>query len=240
MSSLAVVVVGASGRMGTFACDLLAASTDFTVAARVERGDDLSVILRETHAPLGLDLTRAGLGEEHARTLLEHGVRPVVGTSGVDREATARLDALARERALGGIVVPNLSLGMCLLQEAAASAAAWFPDAEIVEKHRAGKVDSPSSTARMTAERIAEARGDHNGAEAGPAREFSVAGVPIHAVRLPGLEAHQEILLGSTGELLTFRHDVTSREAYGPGLLLALGHAASCDGVAYGLGAALR
>ena len=92
----------------------------------------------------------------------------------------------------------------------------------------------------MTAERIAEARGDDPGPDAGPGREYAVSGVPIHAVRLPGLEAHQEILLGSPGELLTLRHDVTSREAYGPGLLLALAHAAGCDGVAYGLGTLLR
>lgn len=234
-----VLVAGAGGRMGRMACELLERSPDFALAGRAGRADDLARALGAARADLLLDLTVAGLGAEHGRIALAAGVRPVIGTSGVTAAEVAELDRAAREVRLGGLVVPNFSLGACLLQRAAALLAARLPAAEIVELHHDGKRDSPSATALHTADAIAAARGGERDTPAGPGRELVRAGVPIHSVRLPGLLAHQEVLFGAPGEVVTLRHDVTSRDAYGPGILAALSHALGATGVACGLSAAL-
>jgi 4-hydroxy-tetrahydrodipicolinate reductase len=127
----------------------------------------------------------------------------VIGTTGLSREALAELHGLAHARGLPCLVVPNFAIGAVLMMRFAEEAAAHMPDAEIVELHHATKLDAPSGTARATAERMG---GD----------------VPIHSVRLPGLIAHQEVILGAPGQYLTIRHDTTSREAFVPGVLLAL------------------
>lgn len=222
-----VAVVGARGRMGRFACALIARNGSFALAAEIERGDELAAVLVECGASLALDFTEAGLGARHARTMLERGVRPVIGTSGVSAEEVAALDLLARERGLGGLVVPNFSLGMLLLQRAAVEIATHFADCEIVELHHATKKDAPSATSLDTAGRVERARGAHRGR------------VPIHSVRLPGLFAHQEILFGAAGEALTLRHDVRSPEAFGPGILAALAYATGARGIVSGLDRAL-
>ena len=220
-----VVVIGARGRMGRFAAGLLRAADGFELAAELGREHDLASALRECEADLGLDFTVAGRGFAHAALLLEAGLRPVIGTSGITREETAQLDRRARELALGGLVVPNFSLGMLHVQRAAAELARHFERAEIVELHHERKKDAPSSTARDTAERLGAGR-PHGS-------------IPIHSVRLPGLYAHQEILFGAPGELVTLRHDTLTPESFGPGVLLALRHAARAQGVAFGLEAAL-
>jgi len=228
--------------MGRFATALLAGTADLELVRSLGRGDDVRAELARAEADLGLDLTVAGRGFEHAVWMLEAGLRPVVGTSGVTPEETAALDRLARERALGGLVVPNFSLGMLLLQRAAADLAVHLPAAAIVEHHHAGKRDAPSSTALETARTLASARAARGLAppapEGAPACHVE-AGVPIHAVRLPGSYAHQEVLLSGPGEVLTLRHDMLGPEAFGPGLLAALRHAARATGVARGLGAVL-
>jgi 4-hydroxy-tetrahydrodipicolinate reductase len=175
--------------------------------------------------------------------LLEAGVRPVVATSGVTPEQGDKLDRYARERGLGGLVVPNFSLGSLLLQRFAAEAARHFPDAEIVELHHERKADAPSGTAAETARRIAAAR---RSAPRTPRRSEEPRDrggfhedVPVHSIRLPGLYAHQEVLLGAPGETLTLRHDMSGPAAFGPGMLAALRYAASAVGVARGLEHAL-
>jgi 4-hydroxy-tetrahydrodipicolinate reductase len=223
-----VVVIGARGRMGRFAADLLRSCGEFTLAAELDVEHDLERALERSGAELGLDFTVAGCGFLHGLALLEAGIRPVIGTSGVTREEVARLDRRARELDLGGLVVPNFSLGMAALQRAAAELACRFPRVEIVELHHERKQDAPSSTARATAESLGAARGE------------PPASIPIHSVRLPGLFAHQEVLFGAPGELVTLRHDMLGPEAFGAGILLALRHAAQARGVAHGLDAALE
>lgn len=224
-----VVILGARGRMGSFAARCLGEQDEFEVVAALDAGDDLEAALATTRPTLGLDFTVAGLGFEHGRRLLAAGVRPVIGTSGVTRAEAAELDRLAREDGLGGLVVPNFSLGMGLLQRACVDLAralqgkGW--QAEVLELHHAQKLDAPSATSLDTAARIIEA-GDG-------------ADVPIHSVRLPGLYAHQEVLFGGPGETLRLRHDMAGPEAFGPGIQLALRHAARAVGVAWGLAAAL-
>jgi 4-hydroxy-tetrahydrodipicolinate reductase len=223
---LRVAVVGARGRMGSFACGLLRDTTGFDLVAELEREHDLAVALLECAADLALDLTVAGLGATHGQTMLAASVRPVIGTSGVTRAETAELDRLARARRLGGIVVPNFSLGIACLNRAAEELARSFPTVAIVERHHERKKDAPSSTARDTAERLRARRGGEP--------------VPIHSVRAPGLYAHQEVLFGAPGETLSLHHDMLGPEAFGQGILAALRYASRADGVAFGLEAALR
>lgn len=222
-----VALVGASGRMGRFACELLERERGFALVARLGRADDLERALRACEAEVGLDLTVAGLGARHGRTMLEAGLRPVIGTSGVLEEERGELDALARRLGLGGLVVPNFSLGMLLLQRAALELARHWSAVEIVEVHHARKKDAPSGSALDTRRRLE------------PARPPGAPPIPIHSLRLPGARAHQELVFGAPGETLTLRHDTSSDECYAAGLLAALRYAARADGVACGLEHAL-
>jgi 4-hydroxy-tetrahydrodipicolinate reductase len=220
-----VAVIGARGRFGRFACALLSSSAEFELVAELGREHALAVVLRECGAELVLDATVAGRGALHGRLALDAGLRPVIGTSGVSRAEAAELDHLARARGLGGLVVPNFSMGMATLNRAAELVARSFASVSIVERHHEKKRDAPSGSARATAERLARVLGSGN--------------VPIVSVRAPGLYAHQEVLFGAPGETLTLRHDMLGPEAFGPGLVCALRHAAEATGVAFGLEAAL-
>jgi 4-hydroxy-tetrahydrodipicolinate reductase len=146
-----------------------------------------------------VDFTAPGVVEGNVQAALEEGIPAVVGTTGWDPKALA---ALAKERGVTLLVVPNFAIGAVMMMRLAGEAARYLPQAEIVELHNEAKKDAPSGTAKATAERV--------------------GGAPIHSVRLPGLVAHQEVLFGGDGQLLTIRHDVFSREAYVPGVLLAL------------------
>jgi 4-hydroxy-tetrahydrodipicolinate reductase len=146
-----------------------------------------------------VDFTAPEAVESNVRATIDRGIPAVVGTSGWDPEAVA---ALAKERGVALFVVPNFAIGAVLMMRLAEEAAKYLPQAEVVELHNEAKKDAPSGTAKATAERL--------------------GGAPIHSVRLPGLVAHQEVLLGGDGQLLTIRHDAFSREAYVPGVLLAL------------------
>jgi 4-hydroxy-tetrahydrodipicolinate reductase len=151
-------------------------------------------------ADVVVDFTGPAVVEANVRAALEAGVPCVVGTTGWDPQA---LDGLARERGVALFVAPNFAVGAVLMMRFAAEAARHLPRAEIVELHAETKLDAPSGTAKATAALLP---GDP----------------PIHSVRLPGLVAHQEVLLGGLGQVLTIRHDTTSREAFVPGVLLAL------------------
>ena len=150
-----------------------------------------------------VDFTRPDAVRANVEGALGAGVPCIVGTTGLGPEDIAAFDSVARERAIACFVAPNFAVGALLMMRFAAEAFRHLPHAEIVELHDEGKVDAPSGTAKTTAEAM--------GGE-----------VPIHSVRLPGLVAHQEVLLGGLGQLLTIRHDTTSREAFVPGVLLAL------------------
>jgi 4-hydroxy-tetrahydrodipicolinate reductase len=149
---------------------------------------------------VAIDFTRPDAVAGNVEACIDQGVPSIVGTSGADLES---LGERARERGLALLVVPNFAVGAVLMMRFAEEAARYLPDTEIVELHHETKVDAPSGTAKATAERLP---GDP----------------PIHSVRLPGLVAHQEVLLGGPGQLLTIRHDTLSREAFVPGVLLAL------------------
>jgi 4-hydroxy-tetrahydrodipicolinate reductase len=211
-----VILAGASGRTGTPVGAAIAAAEDVDLVARVApslagAGPDcfgsLAEALAEVPADVLVDFTRPELGEEHTLAALASGLAVVLGTTGLDLEARERVDAAARAAELPAFYAPNFALGAVLAMQFAEQAAALFPHVEIVELHSEHKLDAPSGTAQTTAERIRAVTG-HD--------------VPIHSVRLPGLVAHQETLLGGEGQLLTIRHDATSREAFTPGVLLAV------------------
>jgi 4-hydroxy-tetrahydrodipicolinate reductase len=150
-----------------------------------------------------VDFTRPDAVHANIRTALEQGIPCVVGTTGLTGEQLEDLDQLGRERSLACFVAPNFAVGAVLMMRFAAEAAAYLPKAEIVELHHQAKVDAPSGTAKATAALLP-------------------AGTPIHSIRLPGLVAHQEVLLGGEGQVLTIRHDTLSRDAFVPGVVLAL------------------
>jgi 4-hydroxy-tetrahydrodipicolinate reductase len=178
------------------------------VPALEAAGHQVRGIGRGEEAELGgldavVDFTQPAAAGGNARAALEQAVPAVVGTSGVPAEELEALEALALDRSLQLVVVPNFAIGAVLMMRFAEQAAEYLPRAEIVELHHETKKDAPSGTARATAERL-------------PGEP------PIHSVRLPGVVAHQEVLLGGEGQLLTIRHDALSHEAYVPGVLLAL------------------
>jgi len=150
-----------------------------------------------------INFTRPDVAHATVRAALEQGVPSIVGTTGLGKEELDDLDELALEKGVPLFVAPNFAIGAVLMIRLAAEAAKHLPRAEIVELHHETKLDAPSGTAKATAEAMG-------------------GGVPIHSVRLPGIVAHQEVLLSQVGELLSIRHDAFSREAYVPGVLLAL------------------
>lgn len=242
---LRVAVIGAGGRLGAFAAKLFESQAQFQLVARWDRADDWAVLARTSGAQVAFEATRAGLGFEHARTLLKSGVRPLVATSGVTPQQVGELDALARQLGLGGLVAPNFSLGALLMQRAVELAAPHFAQVEVIEAHHSRKADAPSGTAADTARRIAAAR---DAAGLGPltpvspdaaARGEFHGGVALHSLRLDGVYARQEVCFSSAGELFSVRHEMGGPEAFGPGITLATRYAATCVGVALGLEAAL-
>ncbi len=238
-----VAVIGARGRMGSEACRAVEAADDLSLVAAVGSGDALDDVV-SAGATVAVDLTRPDVVMDNLRFLVDHGVHAVVGTSGFDepRLATLRgwLDDAPR---VGVLVAPNFAIGAVLMMHFAGQAARFFESTEIVELHHPGKADAPSGTARRTAQIVADARAaaglgpqpDATSTSLPGARGASVAGVAVHAVRLRGLVAHQEVLLGTTGETLTIRHDSLDRASFMPGVLLGVREVAGRPGLTVGL-----
>ncbi len=223
-----VGVLGAKGRMGSEVCRTVESAADLELAAAVDVGD-----VREPLADCDVvvDFTHPGAVMDNLRWCLGHGRNVVAGTSGFDQARLAAVrDWLGEPPSARALIVPNFSIGAVLMMYFAAKAAPFFESAEIVELHHAAKADAPSGTATRTASLIAEARAS---AELGPppdatvsevagARGATLDGVHVHSVRLAGLLAHQEVLLGGHGEILTIRHDSMDRSSFMPGVLVAL------------------
>ena len=237
-----VTVLGARGRMGSEVVRTVAAADEMTVAAAYDVGDtlDLSgtdVVVDFTHPDAVMDNLRACIGA---------GVHAVVGTTGFDQERLAQLRGwLADAPAVGVLIAPNFGVAAVLMMQFAAQAARFFDSVEIVELHHPRKADAPSGTARRTAELVAQARSgmppmpDATTSSLEGARGADVDGVRVHAVRLAGLVAHQEVLLGGDGETLTIRHDSYDRASFMPGVLLGIRSVAQRPGLTVGLEALL-
>ena len=241
--TIKVGVLGARGRMGADVCRAVEAAPDLELVARIDLGDDLAE-LTAAGAEVVVDFTTPDSVLHNLAWCLRHGIHAVVGTTGWD---TARYEAvrqqLAEHPSVGVLIAPNFAIGAVLLMKFAEQAAAYYESVEIVELHHPNKVDAPSGTARATAQRIAFAR-NNAGLGAQPdatsqmlegARGADVDGVPVHAVRLRGLLAHEEVLFGNVGETLTLRHDSLDRASFMPGVLLGVRKVAERPGLTVGL-----
>jgi 4-hydroxy-tetrahydrodipicolinate reductase len=223
-----VGILGARGRMGRTVCEAIQGAPGAEVSAQVDQGDALDALLG---SDVVVDFTHVAAVMNNLRWCVEHGLNVVVGTSGFGDERLAEvrswLDAAPGARVL---IAPNFSVGAVLMMRFAAQAARFFESTEIIELHHANKMDAPSGTALRTAAMIGEARSkagvgappDATKQELPGARGTTVDDIHIHSIRLSGLVAHQEVLLGGHGETLTIRHDSLDRASFMPGVLLAV------------------
>jgi 4-hydroxy-tetrahydrodipicolinate reductase len=240
---LAVAVLGANGRMGAEAVAAVEAAADLVLVAALGRNDSLDTLV-DAGARIVVDLTVPESTEANVRFAVEHGMHAVVGTTGGDAERLGRLEELlAGQPGVGVLIAPNFALGSVLASAFAAKAARYFESVEIVELHHPDKVDAPSGTAVRTAQLISAERSaaglpaspDATTSERPGARGCDVDGVRVHSVRLRGLVAHQEVLLGGPGEQLTLRHDSFDRASFMPGVLLGVRNVAANPGLTVGL-----
>ncbi|MEP7025911.1 MAG: 4-hydroxy-tetrahydrodipicolinate reductase [Actinomycetota bacterium] len=237
-----VGVLGAKGRMGAEVCRTVEAAGDLQLTAAVDDGDELGAL---AGCDVVVDFTHPGVVMGNLRWCIGEGLDVVVGTSGFgeDRLAPVR-DWLSGAPGTRVLIAPNFSVGAVLMMRFAEQAARFFESAEIIELHHAGKLDAPSGTAAQTAARIGAAR---EAASLGPSPDATVtaadgargtvaAGVHVHSIRLAGLVAHQEVLLGGHGETLTIRHDSLDRASFMPGVLLGIRGISSLPaGLTFGL-----
>ena len=241
--SVKVAVFGAAGRMGRQVCDAVDAAADLELVARVDVGEDPKQIV-EAGAEVAVDFTTPDAAVGNIEFCVGNGVHAVVGTSGFGFERLEQVRGRLRTApGIGVLVAPNFSLGAVLMMRFAAQAAPYFESVEIVELHHPDKLDAPSGTAQRTAQLIGEARRaagvgpspDATATDADGHRGGKVEDVTVHSVRLRGLVAHQEVLLGGVGESLTIRHDSLDRASFMPGVLLGVREVVSHPGLTVGL-----
>ncbi len=238
-----VGVLGARGKVGGQVCAAVEAAEDMELVAAVDVGDSVDELVR-AGAEAVVDFTHPDVVMDNLEFCVDHGIHAVVGTTGFDE---GRLDQLRTwleaSPETGVLVAPNFSIGAILMMRFAAEAAPFYESVEIVELHHPDKADAPSGTARRTASLIAGAR---RTAGSGPvpdatstslegARGADVEGIRVHGLRIRGLVAHQEVILGGPGETLTIRHDSMDRVSFMPGVLLGLRRIGSTPGLTVGL-----
>ncbi|GAB6935588.1 dihydrodipicolinate reductase [Calditerricola yamamurae] len=256
-----VAVAGAKGRMGREVVKMLVQEPDFSFVVGIDAhldGVDVGTTngLGELGVPFVRDLERAldtyrpdvlvdfttpEVVRRHVEAALDRGVRPVVGTTGLSETDVEELARHAEMRGVGGVIAPNFAIGAVLMMKFAQMAAKYLPHVEIIELHHDQKLDAPSGTALKTAEGIQRVRAEFRQGHPDEkelvegARGAYVGGFRIHSVRLPGLIAHQEVLFGGEGQLLTIRHDALSRACFMPGVALAIRRVMTLDRLVYGL-----
>jgi 4-hydroxy-tetrahydrodipicolinate reductase len=240
---LRVGVLGARGRMGAETCRAIDGAEDMDLVAMVDAGDWLFSVA-DAGAQVVVDFTHPRVVMDNIRWCIDEGIHCVVGTTGFDDERLETVRGwVEKAPGVGVIIAPNFAIGAVLSMRFAATAARFFESAEIIELHHPAKVDAPSGTAARTARLIAEARAaagrgpapDATATALDGARGATVDGIPVHSVRLSGLVAHQEVLLGTAGETLTIRHDSFDRVSFMPGVLLAVRSVASRPGLTVGI-----
>lgn len=238
-----VGVCGATGRMGVEACRAVEADPDTELVAAIGSAGSVEEFV-DARAEVVVDFTVAEAVMANTARLAEAGIHAVIGTSGLTPRHTGALrEAFVRSHC---IIAPNFAVGAVLMTRFAALAAPYFDTAEVIELHHDRKVDAPSGTALTTVEAMADASGDWapdptlNEVLPGVRGGQGPGGIPIHSVRMKGLVAHQEVLLGGSGETLTIRHDSIDRSAFMPGMLLATKRIVALEpGVTVGLGEVL-
>jgi 4-hydroxy-tetrahydrodipicolinate reductase len=238
-----VGVLGARGRMGAEVVKAVTEANDLELVAALDLGDSLDQLVSKG-AQVVVDFTTPDSVMANLEFLISNGISAVVGTTGFDDSRVAKVKALSTSNPKVGILIaPNFAIGAVLMMEFATKAAKYFESAEIIELHHPNKVDAPSGTASRTAELMTQARKDaglgampdatNSGITA--ARGANVGDIPVHSIRLRGLIAHQEVLLGGLGETLTIRHDSLDRVGFMPGVLLGVRKVISNPGLTFGL-----
>jgi len=256
MKRVRVVVHGASGRMGQEVISALCQEPDLQIVGAVDLkaaqdylalpdgsgkvpfSSDLEYILTSCQPGVLVDFTTAQATMPAVHLATKHRVNLVIGTTGLTTDNIKEIENLAKAHQVGAVVAPNFALGAVLMMHLARVAAKYFDFAEIIELHHHLKADSPSGTALSTAKAMAQAKGKPFSTPPGKTSESrgkQVEGIAIHSVRLPGLLAHQEVLLGGAGQTLSIRHDTISRQCYMPGVMLAIKEVVKHKGLIYGL-----
>ncbi len=263
-----VVVNGAAGKMGKEVIKAIASAEDLTLVGAVDKNptilgkdigeiagcgalevpvlDDLeSVLVLATQYPIQgvmVDFTHPDSVYDNVRSAIAYGVRPVVGTTGLSPQQIQELADFAEKASTGVLIIPNFSIGIVLMQQAAIQAAQYFDHVEIIELHHNQKADAPSGTAIKTAEMLSELGKKYNPQKVEEKENLtgargSVCGdnIRIHSVRLPGLIAHQEIIFGAEGQIYTLRHDTSDRSCYMQGVLLSIRKITELKSLVYGL-----
>ncbi len=267
-SQIPVVVNGATGKMGREIVKAVSQASDMTLIGAVARnpefnGQDVGEVIgcgalevpitndyesmmamlsQEKELGVVVDVTHPDSVYGNVRSAIAYGVRPVVGTTGLSADQIHELEIFADKASTGCLMIPNFSIGMVLLQQAAIQASQYFDHVEIIELHHNQKADAPSGTAVQTAQMLAELGKTFNvsiveetekipGSRGGQAEE----GIRIHSIRLPGLIAHQEVIFGAPGQIYTLRHDTSDRACYMPGVLLSIRKVILLKSLVYGL-----
>jgi 4-hydroxy-tetrahydrodipicolinate reductase len=256
-----VAVVGADGRMGREVIRAVLKDDNLSLVGAVDtknNGQDigslanyspcgvilarnLGRVLEESKADVVVDFTTPEIIRENLRAYLNHKVHVVIGTTGLSEEDVEMLDKSAKDARIGVVIAPNFAIGAILMMKFAAEAAKYLPHVEIIELHHDQKLDAPSGTAIKTAELIKKNRetvrqGHPDEQEKIPGvRGGEFDGLRIHSIRLPGLVAHQEVIFGGLGQILTIRHDSINRESFMPGVVMAVKKVVNLTGVTYGL-----
>ncbi len=247
---LKVAVLGACGKMGREVVKAVSGAEDMRLVGAcdvVEAADlgvtvqtDFESMLNTSEPDVVVDFAKPFV-MQNARKAIERGIVPIIGTTGLTDPELAELEQLSEQKGVAAMVIPNFAIGAVLMMRFAAQAAKYMPNVEIIELHHDKKIDAPSGTAIKTAEMIQSSRreagvvADVPAGGDDPARGDLCEGVRVHSVRLPGLVAHQEVLFGGAGQLLTIKHDSLDRTSFMPGVLLAIRAAAQAKGLVYGL-----
>lgn len=237
-----VAVIGARGRMGSEVVKAVNEAKDLELVAQLDLGDSLDALLT-SGAVVAVDFTTPDSVMANLEFLISHNINAVVGTTGFDDARITKIKSLLADSKSGVLIAPNFAIGAVLMMEFATKAAKYFESAEIIELHHPNKVDAPSGTAARTAELMSAARKEA-GLPAMPdatttsldgARGATVGDIPVHSVRLRGLVAHQEVLLGGIGETFSIRHDSIDRVGFMPGVLLGVRKVVTHPGLTFGL-----
>jgi 4-hydroxy-tetrahydrodipicolinate reductase len=261
MEKITIIIAGPRGRMGREAVNLVNSTEHFELIAVVDHKNEgmklseldgfppldvpiytnLETCLQHKSADVLIDLTTPEVGMEHTKTALNYNVRPVVGTTGFSKSDLEELANICNEKQLGCIIAPNFAIGAVLMMKFSQMAAKYFEDIEIIEMHHDQKLDAPSGTAVKTAEMISAVRAVKKQGHPKEretitgARGADYDGMHIHSVRLPGLIAHQQVLLGSDGQTLTIRHDSYNRSSFMSGVKVAVDTVMKINTFVYGL-----
>ena len=237
-----VAVLGSRGRMGSEVVKAVNEAKDLELVAELDLGDSLETLVAKG-AQVVVDFTTPDSVMANLEFLIQNNINAVVGTTGFDDTRIAKIKSLLSTSKSGVLIAPNFAIGAVLMMEFATKAAKYFESAEIIELHHPNKVDAPSGTAARTAELMSTARKeaklslmpDATTSSLPGARGATVGDIPVHSVRLRGLVAHQEVLLGGIGETLSIRHDSIDRVGFMPGVLLGVRQVVNHPGLTFGL-----